>query len=187
MHGFVEAVANLHREKNAAYGNSWKRRGEVVSIVCNVSRKVDRLEASVHGAPEARDESLLDTAMDLFVYCVKYQTFLADIDQAIAAALFSDSNLSRPYSDGIEATEFLFRRTDLDGLVTPEVTIVDGILRIVRQFEKLLDCFHHDRPACPNDVRLDLVRTLSADAVQLIGAIRQDRPKLFNDLVRGIS
>jgi hypothetical protein len=57
----------MHREKDAAYRDAWKKRGEVLSILANIARKVDRLEYVLGGALATRDESLLDTTVDLFV------------------------------------------------------------------------------------------------------------------------
>src|SRR5260370_15928262 len=48
---FREAVARLHRAKDAVYRDAWKRRGEVISILANIARKVDRLEYGLDGAP----------------------------------------------------------------------------------------------------------------------------------------
>ena len=39
---FREAVRQLHRRKDAAYRDAWKKRGEVLSILANIARKVDR-------------------------------------------------------------------------------------------------------------------------------------------------
>lgn len=86
---FADALRRLHRAKDAAYGDAWKRRGEVLSILANIARKVDRLEYSLDGAPATSGETLLDTAVDLLVYCLKYQEYLAGFDPE-AARLLSD-------------------------------------------------------------------------------------------------
>lgn len=69
--GLVEYASQLHAEKHAVYGDSWKRRGEILGIQANIARKVDRL-----GVPGAGDTDL-DTAVDLLVYVVKYLCWLA--------------------------------------------------------------------------------------------------------------
>ncbi len=51
---FREVVTRLHRVKDAAYRDAWKRRGEVISILANIARKVDRLEYGLGGARHAR-------------------------------------------------------------------------------------------------------------------------------------
>jgi thymidylate synthase len=70
---FVLFVDELHREKSAAYGDSWKKRGELFSIIPNIARKVDRLAS---GGTTA-DETSADTAIDLLVYLIKYRLWLA--------------------------------------------------------------------------------------------------------------
>lgn len=70
---FIQSVVELHNEKHEAYGDSWKKRGELFSILPNIARKVDRI-----GAGETSDETSADTAIDLMVYLAKYQTWLED-------------------------------------------------------------------------------------------------------------
>lgn len=70
---FVEYVADLHAEKHAVYGpQSWKRRGESISILANIARKIDRL--GVGGA----GDTAADTVIDLLVYLLKYRLWLTD-------------------------------------------------------------------------------------------------------------
>lgn len=63
---FLKFVQGLHAEKDAAYGDSWCRRGEQMAIMANIARKVDRL--GVEGA----GDTAADTAIDMAVYLVKY-------------------------------------------------------------------------------------------------------------------
>lgn len=70
---FMRYTCATHDEKHAAYGNSWKKRGEQMSIMANIARKVDRL-----GGADTSDETSADTAMDLFVYLAKYLTWIHD-------------------------------------------------------------------------------------------------------------
>jgi len=72
---FRSYVNALHAEKHAAYGDSWKRRGEP-GILANIARKIDRLESGV----DTSDETQRDTAIDLLVYLCKYRCWLADQD-----------------------------------------------------------------------------------------------------------
>lgn len=67
-------IVRTHEEKHAVYGNSWKKRGERISILPNIARKIDRL--GVNGA----GDTALDTALDLFVYCSKYRTWLWELN-----------------------------------------------------------------------------------------------------------
>lgn len=104
-----KAIAALHSEKSAAYGDAWKKRGEQISILSNIARKVDRLARSASGAPATRDETSLDTSVDLLVYALKYQTFLAD--NGGAAMLYPESERSTGFSDGDRGFEDLLGRT----------------------------------------------------------------------------
>lgn len=67
---FLEFVTKLHATKHASYGNSWKKRGEQMSILANIARKVDRL-----GVGDEYD-SPADTVIDLWVYLTKYLSWL---------------------------------------------------------------------------------------------------------------
>ena len=67
---FTAYVKDLHRRKNAAYGGSWQEDGEVYSIIPNVARKIHRLGKT------DRDETAVDTAIDLMVYLVKYAAWM---------------------------------------------------------------------------------------------------------------
>lgn len=69
---FIKEICALHIQKEAAYGGSWKKRGELFSILPNIGRKVDRLSTGV----TTDDETSADTAGDLFVYLAKYKTWL---------------------------------------------------------------------------------------------------------------
>ena len=68
----AEEIGRLHDVKHAAYGDSWKRRGETLGILANIARKVDRLGKT------DEHETALDTAVDLLVYLVKYEGWLRD-------------------------------------------------------------------------------------------------------------
>lgn len=70
---FIEFAVKTHREKDAAYGDSWKKRGEMISIMANIARKIDRL-----GKSETSDETSADTAMDLMIYLAKYRVWIDD-------------------------------------------------------------------------------------------------------------
>lgn len=81
-------LIRLHRRKDAVYGDSWKRRGEVLGVMANIARKYDRLSLD---AGEGDGETRLDTVADLAVYALKYQTFLNDAAGiAIAEGTWSD-------------------------------------------------------------------------------------------------
>lgn len=94
---FLTAAFALHEEKHAAYGDSWKRRGELFSIIPNIARKVDRL-----GQGETSDETSADTAMDLMIYLAKYQTWLTEKSFRDQKGLSSDPEAAHRVLRGIE-------------------------------------------------------------------------------------
>lgn len=74
---FLGYAVAVHIDKHRAYKDSWKRRGEMLGIMANIARKVDRL-----GGSETADETSADTAMDLMVYLAKYHTWISDQEDA---------------------------------------------------------------------------------------------------------
>jgi thymidylate synthase len=85
---FVQEVIQLHIDKHLAYGDSWKKRGELFSILPNIARKADRL-----GAGDTTDENQTDTAVDLMVYLAKYRTYLQD-EKSISVLVGGDRGTS---------------------------------------------------------------------------------------------
>lgn len=71
-------LERLHRHKDAAYGDAWRKRGEVISIFANLARKYDRLLVAFDETRPAVTEPLADTVADLCVYAAKYVTWLAE-------------------------------------------------------------------------------------------------------------
>jgi hypothetical protein len=66
-----EEIRQLNHEKDASCRDAWKKCGEVISILANIARKVDRLTSVLDGGPATADESLRDTAIDLMVSNIK--------------------------------------------------------------------------------------------------------------------
>jgi hypothetical protein len=171
---FRAAVRRLHREKDAAYRDSWKRRGELMSIAANIARKVDRLDQAARGARASSDENLLDTAVDLLVYSLKYQTYLADIDAGLANDLLAGATTS-PHSDGTAAFEVLLDRVDLDAAGATDLT--DATEAVVGAFDALeRRLAEHPLPA-PR-TRLGHVLTLTDNAANMIAVLRRDEPQM---------
>lgn len=165
---FVASVQALHAQKDGAYGTSWKRRGEVLGILANVARKVDRLERLlVVGTGSVGDETVADTAIDLFVYCLKYQAYLADLDNTVAHSLFLGSDVRPPYSDGVAGFEWLLRAGTFPAVASlSDVTSVAA--QVISEFDRLAACFlgvTSDRTA-PD--RLRCVQALTAAVQRLI-------------------
>lgn len=85
---FVAFVLKLHIDKDRSYGDSWKKRGEKMSILANIGRKADRL-----GVGDKFDSSA-DTVIDMMVYLAKYLLWLRngeatvhDVNQLIRAVI----------------------------------------------------------------------------------------------------
>lgn len=74
LRAFYKYVSELHSVKHASYGTSWKKRGEKLSILANIARKVDRLGATDEFETET------DTVIDLLVYLIKYRCWLEQVD-----------------------------------------------------------------------------------------------------------
>ncbi len=73
---FRQAIQRLHERKDRAYGAAWRRRGERLSILPNIARKIDRLEEFRRTGLVLVGETTLDTAVDLYVYVAKYVNYL---------------------------------------------------------------------------------------------------------------
>lgn len=74
----LQLLERLHRHKDAAYGDAWRKRGEVVAIFANMARKYDRLLVAFDEQRPAATEPLGDTVADLCVYAGKYLTWIAE-------------------------------------------------------------------------------------------------------------
>lgn len=76
----VQTMQSLQAAKGRTYGDSWKKHGELLSIYANITRKYDRIEGVLAGGKALPDEDLLDTLVDLTVYCALYLSWLAEPD-----------------------------------------------------------------------------------------------------------
>jgi len=121
---FSEYVADLHAKKHAAYGDSWKRRGEQVGIQANIARKVDRL-----GKTDEL-ETAADTAIDLLVYLIKYRWWMYDEDRMGAP-------FATPNKDADDALRVRDSLADLDR-ANGWANNVDHVQKLQNGFEKLL-------------------------------------------------
>ena len=176
---FREAVRGLNREKKAAYRDAWKRRGEILSIVANIARKVDRVQYVLDGAPSTAEETVIDTAIDLFIYCLKYQTFLADLDGSAAARLFGKTGVRGPYSDGTEGFEQLLPQANLGGLDAAGVTVRMAASGVLSRFGELEACFSGLDARQSAVVRLHHAEAVTEAAIRLIGTLRQDHSSSY--------
>ena len=177
------AVKRLHREKRAAYGNTWKRRGEVGSVIANIARKVDRLELAATGAPVTRDEGVADTVVDLLVYCLMYQTYLADADDQIAEQLFRD-DFPPPYSENVNGFEVVLNQLDLSDLdqIPQNRSLSQAALQVVAVFNDLDSCFGYEQESLPSD-RFAILVKLTTAVIWTLVVLRSESPALYSSFL----
>lgn len=145
---FINSLVDLHLEKHAAYGDSWKKRGEFFSILPNIGRKVDRL-----GNGETDDETQADTAGDLFVYLAKYLTWLIDRTTAESTTVLSDD--PRRANSMMREVEEAVEGRSVPGAADLEERLKDG-------YETLLTLAEKQDPA-----RRTFVEEMLSDAYML--------------------
>ena len=133
--GFVEFVAQLHREKHAAYGDSWKKRGEMLGIMANIARKMDRLGVAGGG------DTAADTAIDLLVYLIKYRLWLCEQWSApIPMAIQSISSEDLAFSDDPErVTEMLDYLPKMNISSVQDLLIISGLEANFRTLERVIN------------------------------------------------
>jgi O-methyltransferase len=87
--GWLPYLIELHRGKDAAYGDAWCRRGEAAGIFPNIARKYDRWARiqSMRNADPGAVEPLDDTLADLAIYAVKYVLWLRERNADVLAWL----------------------------------------------------------------------------------------------------
>lgn len=165
-----QRIKALHHRKSTAYGDAWKRRGELTSVLANVARKVDRLEQFAAANTILDDESSLDTAVDLLVYLLKYRLFLMDLAPRLAQDLLPNA-AQRPYSDHHGNVDLL-----LDELPLPRLagSSRDAISAIAAEFEKL----HLEASASGSLIvtRMSYATELSKHTLELIVAFVIEQP-----------
>ena len=172
------AIKRLHARKDKAYAGAWKRRGEQISILPNIARKVDRLAAFASAGTTLEDESILDTAIDLHVYSLKYELFLAEQEPRLLREL-SISQPLWPLSERSENLDALVDATAYDDDVAHSSTALAD--KIHEQFERLW-------PAAANDAAIDerfaMARELAAVSAMLIARLARDAPEAVERFVR---
>jgi thymidylate synthase len=120
---FTVFATKLHAEKNAAYGDSWKRRGEMLGIMANIARKVDRL-----GVPGGGDTAA-DTAIDLLVYLIKYNLWLRQQSGALDAPVVGQSH--------VHAVDRHLQYLETEGPRLDPLSNIDIIREITGKFDTL--------------------------------------------------
>lgn len=145
---FIEEVIRLHNEKDAAYGSSWKRRGEMLGIMANIARKVDRL-----GNGETADETSADTATDLLVYLAKYAAWLQDESSSDTTATAND----------------VLRKVDLEtqGVLRDQTATEEFLRKEFDTLEQAVTSQHHD-------VKVAVVSNMLHEAYRLARFLGED-------------
>ncbi|MGH3430213.1 MAG: hypothetical protein ACRDRI_22425 [Pseudonocardiaceae bacterium] len=178
-----EAMRQLHRRKDAAYRDSWKKRGEVLSILPNIARKVDRLEYVLDGAPATQDETLFDTAVDLLIYTLKYQTYLADQDKQVAATLFA-SDIAPPYSDGPKGFDKLLDNLELPHSHQAHETLANAVTSNLSTTFTDITTRIESGTAGPVTERAERAAILVHMAVLLVASLTYEAPVEYRDFLR---
>lgn len=151
VRAFYEYTKDLHAVKHASYGNSWKKRGEKMSILANIARKVDRLGIS------DQYESSSDTVIDLLVYLIKYECWLqglnddpVHVNTALArhlAATEEMSTASEPLDLAFAeaAQDFDYYADNLDALsVAQKCQFVENLIDHLAPIARDLWCAEQD-------------------------------------------
>jgi thymidylate synthase len=106
----TDLLARIHRPKDRAYGDAWRKRGEVLGIFANIARKYDRLVIAMDENGPAATETLGDTVADLCIYAGKYTTWLAEMEPAVFDTVGLNTEASAAAAQrGPEALEAIFR------------------------------------------------------------------------------
>ena len=174
--------SRLHRAKDAQYRDAWKKRGEVLSILANIARKVDRVEYALDGVAAVSGETLVDTAVDLFVYCLKYESFLLDLDDTIDTEICYEGSIKKPYSSGTNAFEYLLLRFDLGGLEV-KASVETSIHQVLLRFADLEKCFSALEARQPVAERFAKVQALASASADLVGALRSEQSAAYRVFV----
>ncbi|MGB6165799.1 MAG: hypothetical protein WCF33_14115 [Pseudonocardiaceae bacterium] len=181
---FRDAVRQLHRRKDAAYRDAWKKRGEALSIFANIARKVDRLEYVLDGAPATPDELLFDTAVDLLIYALKYQTYLADQDERVATTLFARSDVTPPYSDGPAGFEALLDNVKFTNLERANKSRVRAAAsNLNTAFADVTTCIKAGATV-PVTTRAERAAVLTHAAEILVDSLIYETPEPYGDFLR---
>lgn len=169
MISLSSAIKVLHARKDKSYGAAWKRRGERISVLPNVARKVDRLVVFVRTQAEIQDEPIVDTAIDLLVYCGKYLLFLADLDLGLLPKL-QIAAPEHPLSDHTESFDQLLDQVDLEE--SDMSNLAELISAIEQTFETLWPMA--DTESTPAE-RFALAFSLWRNAAKLVALIAREQ------------
>jgi hypothetical protein len=182
---FRAAMIELHRRKTNDYGAAWKKRGEVLSVLANIARKVDRLETVANRDVATRDEPILDTYIDLLVYSLKYETLLADLDPEVARAVGLPASHNGTHSDGLDGFEQIAATLDLHLLDRPLGRAPELAQDIATAFNAIERCFSGVTTSASSLARMTAVKHLVDVTVRGMSYIRETAPEQMEDFIAG--
>ena len=138
----LSLLSRLHRAKDQAYGDAWRKRGEVLGIFANIARKYDRLQVGRTELTPATTETLGDTVGDLCVYAGKYLTWLAEMQpEPFASASAGLDPIVATAAAGTRALDAIFAHLDQweqqSGCIGPPSAIDVAWTRLSEAFSEL--------------------------------------------------
>ncbi len=172
------AIKHLHARKNKAYGAAWKRRGERISILPNIARKVDRLDVFASRGETLSDEPVLDTVVDLFVYATKYRLFLAEKHSSLIERAVKQP-APTPFSDYDANFDALVDASECGSAAPADLKA--KIVEMVRVFEQLCACVEAD--GTPEE-KLSFAEQLCQSAETVITQVSRQHPAEVEQFVR---
>jgi len=173
----IQAVDLLHRKKNAGYGAAWKRRGERISILPNIARKVDRLGHFSTSGMDLAGETLFDTAVDLLVYVLKYELFLAEQVSSLAQHI-GLLGAARAYSDLDDDFTVALRHACV--MPSPDHEVHRELAAVVASFE---DLWPKVEAEADLEARVAAAGQLRVHAARLVWAIAQSQPQVLSTFI----
>lgn len=134
----LRLLERLHQYKDAAYGDAWRKRGEVIAIFANMARKYDRLLVAFDEDRPAATEALGDTVGDLCVYTAKYLTWIAEQHpEAFTAAATGIDPATVSPAHGPEPLATVFAALADEGASEPPASAQAAWEEVQRSFDAL--------------------------------------------------
>lgn len=182
----------LHRPKDRAYGDAWRKRGEVLGIFVNIARKFDRLAVALEETDGRGTESIGDTVADLCVYAGKYVTWLAErYPEAFAAVVVARPATRCAAVVGPNALAEVFSVVAGGDGVSAAVPVdvaaaTRDVFSTFSELEEALTAQADGAPPLPADRKLGTALRLTwASGWLLVRLVEQDR-RLLDEVVRGV-
>ncbi len=192
----ADLLARLHRHKAAAYGDAWRKRGEVISIFANLARKYDRLTKALAEDTPATAEPLIDTVADLCVYAGKYLTWLAETQPAAFAMVAPRLDPSRASAKneaaGLEAVLSALGDWELATANQPPSDVKEAAARIRTAFEELEAALIAQSEEMPSGAvsaerKVELAWALTAASLRLLEQLATADPRRLDSLREAVA